>query len=80
MGMKKPDLIEIPDSVAGGYKKRSQWGTILSWGSKCTYSFRVGQKVYFKWQDHRAGVSTDDGDVKFVREQELLAEDEDVGS
>ena len=78
--MKKPDLIEIPEAFIGGYKKRSQWGRVISWGNKCTYKYRSGDRVYFRWSDSRPGFKVDGKDFRMVQEQELLAKDEDVGS
>ena len=80
MYMKKPELIQIPEAHVGAFKKRSQWASVVSYGSRCRYEYREGERVYFKWSDHRPGFQTDDGDFRFVREQELLAKDEDVRS
>lgn len=70
----KPKSIIIPDAVIGRYQKRANSGTIVSWGSKCKMPHKVGDKVFFKWIDHRPG----DSDLRFLQEQELLAEILDV--
>ena len=78
MYVDKPKLIEIPEAFVGGFKKKSQWGKVVSWGSKCRYKYQDGELVYFKWSDNRPGFKSDGADYRFVREQELLAKDEDV--
>ena len=72
--MNKPDLIEIPDYYIGGYRKRATSGKVVSWGNKCFYTYKKGQKVYFKFSDNRPGFKG----YRFIRETELLAKDEDV--
>ena len=78
MYIKKPALVHIPDAYIGGFKKRSQWGKVISWGSKCHYNYKQGDRVFFKWESDRIGVKIDDQDIRFVREHELLAKDEDA--
>lgn len=78
MYMDRPEIIQIPDAIEGGYKKRSQWGKIISWGSGCKYKYCEGERVYFKWYDNRPGWKEGKEDYRFVMEEELLAKDEDV--
>lgn len=73
-GMNKPDLIQIPDAYIGGYRKRATSGKVISWGNKCFYPFKEGQRVFFKFSDNRPGFEGH----RFVKETELLAKDEDV--
>lgn len=80
MDITKPELIEVPDEYLGRYKKRSQWGRIISWGNRCKQLHEVGERVYFKWQDKRPGWQEHGNDFRFVKEQELMAKDEDAGS
>ena len=78
MYINKPELIQIPDAIEGAFKKRSQWGRVMSWGNGCRYKYAEGERVYFKWQDQRPGWQEGDADYRFVMEDELLAKDEDV--
>lgn len=78
MYINKPELIEIPDGVIGAFKKRSQWGNVVSWGNRCKYKYQEGERVFFKWYDHRPGWKEGSDDFRFVQEEELLAKDEDV--
>jgi len=48
----KPDPIEKLDSVIiapdkNTVEKISPYGTVVSWGNKCHYKFKVGQRVLF---------------------------------
>ena len=78
MYINKPEIVQIPDAILGAFKKRSQWGSVVTYGNKCRYKYAEGERVYFKWYDNRLGFKNENGDFRFVREQELLAKDEDV--
>lgn len=74
----KPELIEIPDSVIGAYKKRANSGVIVRWGNRCYYDYYEGQRVFFSGLSQRPGFQMEDGNYRFVSESEVLAKDEDV--
>ena len=76
--IKKPELIEVPDAVIGAYKKRANSGLVVSWGNRCRYDYKVGERVFFSAVDYRPGFKTDEDDYRFVAEYEILAKDEDV--
>ena len=78
VGIKNPELIHIPDAYKGAYKKRSRSGKVISWGSKCLYSYKEGERVYFQWSDNRPKFTGQGKDYRLMNESELLAKDEDV--
>ena len=78
VGISKPDLIHLPEAYEGAYKKRSKSGRIVSWGSRCRYSYKEGEKVYFSWYDNRPSFTEEGKDYRLVSELELLAKDEDA--
>jgi co-chaperonin GroES (HSP10) len=78
--VQKPELIHIPSAVEGGYKKKARSGQVISWGNKCHYKYREGERVYFPFSDNREGFKINNEDYKFVKEYELHGKDEDAGS
>lgn len=78
--IQRPELVEIPDAVIGRYKKKARSGIVISWGSRCHYAYKEGQRVYFGWCDQRPGVKIDGVDYRFVKEYEVIAGDDDVRS
>ena len=76
--IKDPDVIVIPSAYEGGYKKKATSGKIVSWGSECRFNHKIGDRVYFSWADNRPGITEDSNDYRFVKEDELLAKDEDA--
>ena len=76
--IKKPEGIILSDEAIAHHRKRSCWGRVLSWGDKCFYKHKIGERVHFKWVDYRPSIETEDGFVRCVYECELDLVDEDA--
>lgn len=40
--------IKLPESYEAALKKVSPTGTIISWGERCHYDHKKGEKIYFR--------------------------------
>lgn len=75
--IKAPELLQIPDTVIGGYRKKSRTGRIEKIGNACKTNFKVGDKVYFPFIEHRPGEQNSYGDFRIVQEEEVFAKEEE---
>ena len=69
----KEGLIKIPDTYEYALKKVSPTGTIVSWGSRCKYKYKVGEKVYFR-QFAGANLKFRDKTYKVLNEWDIIAQ------
>jgi len=72
----KEGLIKLPDKHEGWFKKIPMSGTIVSWGDKCRYKHKEGEKVIY---GRFAGTIfyCEEERYIYMKEQDLLAKHED---
>ena len=73
----KEGLIKVPEAFEGWFKKSPMCGKIISWGDSCKYKYKVGEKVIFG-RFSGAPLNIDNKKLVMLKEDELLAKDEDV--
>lgn len=71
----KEGRIVLPEKYETAFKKVASTGTIVSWGSRCEYEYKKGDRVYFK---PFAGINleTDEEKLRVVSEWDLLGKEE----
>lgn len=71
----KEGLITLPDAYEGGIKKISSKGSIVSWGSRCKYEHKEGERIMFK---PFAGMKVSHGgeEYRVLSEWELIWKEE----
>ena len=69
-------LIKIPEAYEGWFKKSPMKGKIVSWGDRCRYTHKIGDRVIY---GRFSGAPIIIENVKYLmlREEDLLAKEYD---
>ena len=67
--------ITIPEKFQGLLKKSPMSGEIVSWGSRCHYSYKVGEKIKFS-RYSGAPITIEKKKYRVINEKDVLAKEE----
>lgn len=71
----KEGVIVLPDAYEGAVKKIAATGEIVSWGSRCKYEHKAGDRIHFK---PFSGITIEFGgeEYRVISEWDLLGKEE----